>query len=302
MSKITIVTAFFDISRSTWSHFSRSAETYLEYFAFWCKIHNDMIIYTSPDYIEEIENIVAIQRSGLRTEIIEVSDHRELDSELYREICKSMSQTGQNLLRLRPDVPESCNHDYNYLTNLKGWFLADAQSRFNLTGFISWVDFGYNHSGKVIQASDDFDFLWCPSLDEKVHLFSIRPLSSLPTFQRIILSTTSIMGAVIIAPANQVSKLWTDWRYTLKALCVCQLADDDQAVLEMMLRKNESNFLVIPSFWHRCIPDLGGHHMLIKPPVLAKWYKRPFIPAVSWLKKQNELIRLALRILMAGNK
>ena len=45
-----------------------------------------MIIYTSPDYIEEIENIVAIQRSGLRTEIIEVSDHRELDRAARRDV------------------------------------------------------------------------------------------------------------------------------------------------------------------------------------------------------------------------
>lgn len=32
MSEITLVTAFFDINRSTWTKFSRTAKDYLEHF------------------------------------------------------------------------------------------------------------------------------------------------------------------------------------------------------------------------------------------------------------------------------
>ena len=58
-NNITIVTAFFPLKRENWSGFERPNNKYFEYFEFWAKIQNDMIIYTdkeSSKYIKEDDN------------------------------------------------------------------------------------------------------------------------------------------------------------------------------------------------------------------------------------------------------
>ena len=46
MSDIAIVTAFFDIGRGKWPKFSRSRDQYLEYFRFWARVRNRVVVYT----------------------------------------------------------------------------------------------------------------------------------------------------------------------------------------------------------------------------------------------------------------
>ena len=46
MAEITIVTALFDVGRKKWTDFERDTETYLEYFKFWARLRNKVIIYT----------------------------------------------------------------------------------------------------------------------------------------------------------------------------------------------------------------------------------------------------------------
>ena len=64
-NKITIVTAFFPLKRENWKGFERPNNKYLEYFEFWARIKNDMIIYTDEEtskYIEEIRKETLLAR------------------------------------------------------------------------------------------------------------------------------------------------------------------------------------------------------------------------------------------------
>ena len=49
MREITIVTGFFDIGRDKYAFYSRGVEKYLDYFRFWARIQNQIVVYTTPE-------------------------------------------------------------------------------------------------------------------------------------------------------------------------------------------------------------------------------------------------------------
>ncbi len=62
-SSITIVTAFFDIGRGSWTsdkgfspHLERTSDSYIEYFKNLSELDNDMIIFTSNDLKPKLKN------------------------------------------------------------------------------------------------------------------------------------------------------------------------------------------------------------------------------------------------------
>ena len=49
MTEITLVTAFFDIGRSSFPIYARSNDRFFDYFYFWARIQNDLIVYCAPE-------------------------------------------------------------------------------------------------------------------------------------------------------------------------------------------------------------------------------------------------------------
>ena len=55
---ITLVTAFFPIGRGEWTgKAQRSDDKYFKYFQHWARIHNDLVVYTTPENAERIRQI-----------------------------------------------------------------------------------------------------------------------------------------------------------------------------------------------------------------------------------------------------
>ena len=85
MSEITLVTAFFDINRSTWTKFSRTAKDYLAHFDHWTRMRNRLIVYTMPELVADIK---AIRRKyGLedKTTVIPVEDVTKVVPDIYQK-------------------------------------------------------------------------------------------------------------------------------------------------------------------------------------------------------------------------
>ena len=57
MKEIKIVSAFFDIGRGNYATFQRSNDKYFEYFKFWARIQNELIVYCDPENVGRIEEI-----------------------------------------------------------------------------------------------------------------------------------------------------------------------------------------------------------------------------------------------------
>ncbi len=160
MSEISIVTWFFDIGRKDWKGFERDNTTYANYFKFWARVRNHVVVYTEPKMAQKVKDIR--NEYGLldKTTVIVIEEVRKVDEYVYNLINTAISNKLAIKYRRHPWMPESCNPLYNYVTYLKAYFTADAIKRNIISNdIVAWIDFGFNHGGATYPISEEFDIL-----------------------------------------------------------------------------------------------------------------------------------------------
>lgn len=248
--KNTIVTAFFPINREEWKGFERSNNKYIEYFKFWARMHNDMVIYTNSFFSSEIKRI-RDEYGRYNTKIVEIDDINLIDKELYNSIINVSKNNKSVDFRIYPEFPESWNADYNYTVCLKAWFVQDAVTRFNIDGIASWIDFGFNHGGEVYIDSKDFDFEWNFDFDDKINIFLKHEMDDKPIFEICRKMDTYVQGSIMIAPTSMWGKFWNETRNKMMCLNEIGLMDDDQTITLMVYRAHPSWFSThLLERWH----------------------------------------------------
>ena len=158
--EVTIITAFFDIGRGNWQgKMQRSNEKYFEYFEFWARIKNKIVVYTEPQYKQKVLDIR--RKYGLldRTEVIAIENKTELDGEVYKAINQALKNPLAQSFRVEQDHPKVYNPDYNYVTYLKFYFMSQAVKSGFCQNMCAWMDFGYNKGGHFYTNVEDFDYL-----------------------------------------------------------------------------------------------------------------------------------------------
>lgn len=274
-NEITIVTAFFPINRDNWKDFSRSTKKYLDFFEFWARIQNDMIIYTTKELVDEIENIRIKKLNRKNTKVVVIDDYKQIDNELYLKICDTVKTDIQKQYKICYKNPESRDADYNYMTNLKTWFVKDAVEKEYAKGMIAWVDFGFNHNGEVYPDSDDFNFLWDYKYEEKINIFHLYDLDNLPIFEVIRCMHSYIQGSVMIAPDYLWGKFYGLVKESLYELADIGLSDDDQTITLMAYRKNPELFNMIKlDRWHVMFKYFSNGDFKINPLVKHSFLKK----------------------------
>ena len=53
-NEVTIVTGIFDIERNSWKTSTRSIDRYINFFRFWARIKNHVIVYSDPNLTNNI--------------------------------------------------------------------------------------------------------------------------------------------------------------------------------------------------------------------------------------------------------
>ena len=280
MSEITIVTAFFDIGRKNMEGFKRDNQTYFDYFKFWARINNKMIIYTDANLIDEIYNIRAAFNLAEKTTIIPIDNFEDLVPESYSHIKKGLSHPLTQKFRKNPNAPESYNPKYTYLTFLKPWLIQNAIKKGLISGMIAWVDFGYNHGGKTYTIPEQFNFTWDYDFSQKIHLFHLKELNTLPIFEVIRQMPVDVSAGVIVAPDHYWNVLVESFIDSVKCLAKCDFADDEQTLLLMAYRENPNLFELhlIPD-WFLVFKNFGGEHLTIGAKSGYKIYKQNSIIA-----------------------
>ena len=261
--KITIVTAFFQLNRENWSGFERSSMKYIEYFKFWARLKNDMVIYTdkqSSSYIKKARD--EFERPN--TKIVVIDDWKSIDSELYSSIEKATNNDMSKEFRLQPNNPEVWNVDYNYIMLLKEWCVQDAVNKGLANGTIAWIDFGFNHGGDYYINSEEFDKEWKYNFSDKIHLFKINDFDNLPIYEICRRMNTYIQGDMIVAPDYLWKDLWLMVRENMMALNKCGLSDDDQTILLMSYMNNKDKFEIHDSTWFSSLNDFGNLNLTTK--------------------------------------
>ncbi|MBJ8798130.1 MULTISPECIES: protein YibB [Citrobacter] len=238
-SSITIVTAFFDIGRGSWTsdkgfspHLERTSDTYIQYFKNLSELDNDMIIFTSKELKSKIEKI----RDGKRTTVIAVDINKK-----FRHLKNRISQIQKNdEFRSKLEThqlinPEYWSADYVLVCNLKTYFVNRAiKLKLVKDNMIAWVDFGYCRNTEVTNGLSRWSY---PFDRKKINLFTIKKGLKAKTihqvFDHMINNRSYIIGGAIVATQEK-------WKEFYELVCACQMktlknniVDDDQGIFIM---------------------------------------------------------------------
>jgi protein YibB len=242
MSKISIVTAFYDIGRGNWTtsveknggplphYLERSVDKYIDHFSRMCELENEVIVYTSPDLAPRLQAV------SPKVKVVEY-DYFELHNELRVKI-EEIQTNPKFLKRINPYQvrnPEYWSKDYVGVTSLKAHFVNDAFERGIITNeWASWVDFGYCRDDGHVPASKMWDYDFTPGL---MHYFNYREPNVNRPMENVQLAVLNnivyIIGGVFVGQKEQWEVLKDDMKKSLEILMQNGLVDDDQGLLLM---------------------------------------------------------------------
>lgn len=265
MRKITIVTAFFDIGREdfTDTSYARNNETYMNYFEFWARIKNQMVIYTDQNSVEKIQKIR--NKFGLKKEtiIIPIDNIYEIEPNIYRRILKIEKCNTLNEFKYY-DNAMSYKASYNYIMMLKYWCLKDAAERGLASDTLAWIDFGFNHGGKCYTVKEEFNFIWEYDFEDFIYLFCKKDPKEVSSALSLQLMFDTVMGCLIIVPSKNSKELWELIKKAMEALLMLDCIDDDQQLLLMAYKAKPELFKIEISDWFMPLKEYGGVHLTIK--------------------------------------
>lgn len=280
MDEMTIVTAYFNIGREKWKGYERGDNKYVNYFDFWAKIKNNIIVYTDKNLANKVYKIR--EKYGLKekTKVIAINNLYDIDALLYNRMKKVMENEISLNFHFHKEIkrPEAWNVEYNYVTFLKYYFVNKAVIDFNLNGLVSWLDFGFNHGGDLgLTDTNDFNFCWQYNFSKKIHLFAVKEIEEKrPIFDIIRNLDTYIMGGIMVAPSYMWGDFYNLARQSMISLLDCGFCDDDQTIALMAYYKNPDLFEIHNvEFWFDGIKNFGGEHFKFdkKKRIVNKRYK-----------------------------
>lgn len=283
MNSTLIVTAFFDIGRkeSGVPGLSRSNDEYFQYFKFWAGIKNRLIVYTQPEFADEVRRIRASFGRENETIVVPVENVYDIEPEIWRGMLKVESDGVFAEMRLHYPAMSS-KAAYDYVMFMKYYFVADAEKKYaGDDDNIAWIDFGFNRGGKCYTHEEDFNFLWCPAAEEGIHLYALHDPIKRNCAESLLTQEDCIMGSPVLLTKGYGAILYQHVKEALKALLMIDAIDDDQQLLLMACKKYVNHasvggggYYVHKSDWFMAIKENGGEHMRVrekpKPPSQIK--------------------------------
>jgi protein YibB len=234
MNDITIVTAFFDIGRGDWTpdkglphYLHRTTDTYMQRFGTMAKLENDMVVYTSPEFVDEITEL----REGRPTHILTVDFKNSF--KILRDKISTVQKDSTYQSKINPREsrnPEYWSADYVVVNALKSSFVNRAKEHIT-TDLVAWMDFGYCREESTLNGVTHWQY---PFDKEKIHLFNIKDWKEGTFIEDVIFNNDVHMtGPCIIAGKDMWLQLEQLIHHSLNELFNTNLVDDDQTLLLM---------------------------------------------------------------------
>ena len=239
MNNITIVTAFYDIGRETWSSYSRTNEEYFSCFKLLCQLKNKIIVFTQSKFQKEFEYIISTIKDDL---IVFYDDDIIADVNYINKISEVQKSSEYLNNILTPNCPEYWNPYYVYVNFLKSKFCLEAIKRVpEIDNTISWIDFGYVKKQEQIPESK----LWNYQFNDKINFWSIKDIpQEINLIHTIKTNTVYIQGCHIVASKDKWYVLNQLMIEQLNYLLTNNLIDDDQTLMLMSYASKPEEFKI----------------------------------------------------------
>ena len=245
--EIILVTAFFDINRKDFETYPRTNEKYFEYFSFWARMKNRLVVYCAEN---DYKTIYDIRRSfGLeeKTEIIIIDNIFEIEPNLYENMERISHSEDFNDFRYFNKSPEN-KATYSYVVLMKSWFVYDVSKRYKDVN-IAWIDFGFNHGGEFYTDKNDFNYTWDYDFPDKITVFCLENPDEISSIDSLQFQIVSIMGAPVIIPDSLAKKNWEFQKNAMWSLISLDCIDDDQQMLLMSYKLHKELFNIVYCDW-----------------------------------------------------
>ena len=286
MSNIKIVTAFFDIGRKDFEKFPRSNQQYFDYFKFWARIQNEMVVFCAPENVDVIIKIR--QNYGLadKTTVIPIDDVYSIEPKIYQKMLEIEKDDRSREFRYRFHDPSNYA-GYDYIVLLKTFFMNEVAKLSKEDDYIAWIDFGYNHGGEFYTCCDDFDFFWDEKFPQKVRLYCLNDPQKLSLIDSLQFQYDCVMGCTIVSPKNLCSTLWENNKRAMLSLIDTGVIDDDQHIMLMAYKMKPDMFFVKYGNWFADFQHLGFSFCCAE--------KQPKKPNENHKIRSNRIIRRMIR-------
>jgi protein YibB len=233
MSKISIVTAFFDIGRGEWTpdkglphYLQRSTDVYIKRFSYLLNLDTDITVYTSPDLVNTLTELSVGKLA--KTTIVGI-DLSEFDSIKERIVDIQQNELFKN--SISPNQlknPEYWNSDYVLVTNLKAYFVdLSIKNGLSKNDMVAWIDFGYCRSEQNIPQSNSWEYNFDPT---KLHLFAYKQYDGKNILEIIATNDVYILGAKVVAHKSMWSIMAQLMKSSQDKLFENNFVDDDQGL------------------------------------------------------------------------
>lgn len=247
---LTLITAYYKLDLAQHSPESykskRSAQTYLDYFAYWVGLKNKIIIYT--DSLEVEQKIYAMRKAHhLEHQTIVIQkDLKSFDPQALEKIYEVFRSYDQSLERFDPTHPPHTSPEYDYLMYCKSFFVCDAIKSQLTSQKILWLDFGYNLGGATFINPMQFDFELKAQKglqEEKINLLCLGEEDA-RTLPHILINGTEhfLTGGCIYGGKEAWQRFNLQIQEALKAFISFNIIDDDQKLYLWCLRNYPQDF------------------------------------------------------------
>lgn len=250
--KITIVTAFFDIGRGEFGYLGRSNDKYFEYFKFWARIQNDLIVYCQSSNARQIMKIRAQFGLADKTKICVIDDIFSIEKTTYDKMKEIENNRKFHNFRYSKKALSNCA-DYDYIMYMKWWCLKDAASRLDSRHMVAWLDFGYNHGGVYYTDPKDFNFIWEYDFEDKINIFCLSDPNKACAIDYLQFQADCCIGCPAVMTASNSIKFWSYIKESMRALLSLDCIDDDQMLILMAYKLHSTDFSFRICDWFRAV-------------------------------------------------
>lgn len=236
---ITVVTAFYDIGRSSWNSYARSNEKYFEYFTNLSRIHNEMIVFTSSEYADRIKNI----RGNKPTTVIVLDIFEQFKEEL--KLIENVHKSDDFKNKIRSDLlnnPEYRCAEYTLVTYCKSYFLYKAViDKLVKTDLVAWIDFGMCRSRETLHNTTQ----WRYDFDcNKINVFGFKEVTENIDIENIIANNEIyLIGTNVVLSKDLAILYWELTQNAFNDLLKINMIDDDQSILTYACSQNLDKFV-----------------------------------------------------------
>lgn len=241
----TLVTALFDIGRSSWNDiYKRDTRLYLYYLSFILNMDCNICIFVEEKFVDFVKR----SREGMenKTKIVVMNISDLYMYKYYDKISSIMNSEEYRQNQKDPLCPEVKRPEYNIVVNSKVELVhkASVDNPFN-TDYFLWMDAGYGHG--TLNIPKEFEFYPESFMTKnKISILCLKDVGNISEDYKTFYEdhVDVVNGGFFCGDRESLQRYYSLYYYTVEDYISKRITDDDQYTVSMSYTKDKNLFSV----------------------------------------------------------